>query len=369
LHGAHGTNVLARGGGKPWHDLAVMRWLGCLVSLAIACGSGHGTSADAPSVVDGAPPVDVPIDVAIDGGLTWDTVDPISNDGQVIVERVSYHTGALRIYARICRPADSAPHPVIVYNHGGWFGLDFDPLVAQCSASAKLGYVWLGSSYRGEDGSDGAIELCLGEVDDVLRALAIADAQPYTDPARVAMVGGSHGGCITLRALERGAPVRVAIDMFGPTDLAALDRFWRTNPSMYSQYLSTLETAAGGTADAVPAAYQARSPLYFLGDLPANVPLYVVHGTADAIVPYAQSCALAAAPLALAAYHLDASDATIGAPAGCTDPSITWQTGALPTSWPGSRYFVAYDGLGHETSSAAAMVMLQHVGSFLLAKL
>src|SRR5207237_219329 len=123
------------------------------------------------------------------------------------------------------------------------------------------------------------------------------------------------------------------------------DRFWHTNPTMYSQFITVLEAGAGGTPDTVPAAYQARSPLYFVGELPASVPLLVVHGTADALVPYAESCALAAAPLGLVAYHVDTAAQTTSPPAGC-DPSITWQTGALPTAWPGSRYFVLYDGLG-----------------------
>lgn len=288
----------------------------------------------------------------------------------MIVERVTYHSGALKIAGRVCRPAAAGRYPIVEYNHGGWFGLDQDSLLADCPTVAAQGYVWISSSYRGEDSSEGQIELCLGEVDDVMNMLAAARAQPYANPDKVLMWGGSHGGCITLRALERGAPVTAAMDLFGPTDLASLDRFWEATPSMYGAFIAQLESSAGGKPDAVPAAYQARSPMYFVGDLPASVPLIVVHGTADTFVPYTESCALAEAPLGLVAYHADANHATDATPpAGCASPDVTWQTGALPTSWPGNRYFVAYDQMGHEVTSAAAMTMLSDVAAFGLGKL
>ncbi len=45
-------------------------------------------------------------------------------------------------------------------------------------------------------------------------------AEPYADPKHAYMSGLSHGGCITTRAVQRGAPVQLAIDMFGPADWA-----------------------------------------------------------------------------------------------------------------------------------------------------
>ena len=329
--------------------------------FAIACGSSTTKKS-----IDAAPD-SATSDAA---ALTWDSVDPISNDGQVITERVSYHVGTLRIYARICRPNDSGAHDVIIYNHGGYAGLDVDPFTANCAASAQAGYVWIASSYRGEDSSDGSVELCLGEVDDVLRMIDIALAQPYANAMHVLMYGGSHGGCVTLRALERGAPVNAAIDIYGPTDWAALDRFWRMSGTN-TQFAGVLEQAVGGTPDQVPAAYLARSPLYFLGDVPPNVPLLLIHGTADTIVPYVQTCNVAAA-LGAPSYHLDSTQQTTATPpANCASLGIAWQSTARPTpSWPGKLYFVAYDGLQHaDTTTTAAQAMQQDVATFAFAKL
>ena len=54
----------------------------------------------------------------------------------MIVERVSYQVDGLRVFARVCRPAAAGVYPLIVYNHGGFDGLDFDPELARCAEVA-----------------------------------------------------------------------------------------------------------------------------------------------------------------------------------------------------------------------------------------
>ncbi len=330
-----------------------------------------------PAAIDALPPIDV---ASIDASPpAWVSVTPVANDGTVIVEDLTYRSGALTIHAHQCRPTAAGPHPLVIYNHGGFQGLALDPEVAAtCAQTAQLGDVWLGSSYRGEDGSDGAVEICLGEVDDVLAMIAIARAQPYVEPARVVMWGGSHGGCITERAVQRGAPVIAAVDLFGPTNWATLDQYWKdqiaanaTDKATLQQLVAVLEAAVGGPPSSeFNPQYVARSPLAFVGDFPVGVPLLIVHGTADTIVPVAQSCSLAM-PLGLASWHLDETPIEIATvPAGCTGSGVPSLTTARPRpTWPGGRYFVVYDGLGHETASAAAQTMLQDAATFLMAKL
>ena len=335
----------------------------------VGCGSHGAAMPDVPIADDAAADA-----AAIDAGLGWDTVTQISNDGSVIVEDVTYHSDGLRIAAHLCRPVAAGAHTTIIYNHGGFMGTAADPALAECTQNAKLGYVWLASEYRGEGGSTGNIEVCLGEVSDVLAMLPIARAQPYVDPAHVWMWGGSHGGCITQRAIQRGAQVRAAFDAFGPTDWTPLYQYWQqqvaagTNASLYMQLLAVM-TQAAGTPAANPAGYDARSPIKFLADEPAGVPLLVAHGTADAIVPIAQSCTLAVA-IGLESYHDDgAGTDSTAIPTGCETSGVTWHAGARPRpSWPATRYFVAYDGLGHEIASASAMTMLEDAATFFMAK-
>ena len=128
----------------------------------------------------------------------WASVETTKETGSAIIERVSYSSSGLRIWGEVCRPAQAGPHRVLVFTHGGFsgitdaFGITWEG--GTCEALAESGWVVLASSYRGEDGSDGKIEVCLGEVDDVLEMTRIGLDQPYADPSRVAVLGGSHGG-------------------------------------------------------------------------------------------------------------------------------------------------------------------------------
>ena len=59
----------------------------------------------------------------------------------------------------------------------------------------------------------------------LLAMIEVGLAQPWADPDRVVMAGMSHGGCVTLRALQRGAPLHEALALVPPTDMAALYRY------------------------------------------------------------------------------------------------------------------------------------------------
>ena len=91
-------------------------------------------------------------------GASFTETSTISRANGVIVERVAYLSGDLRIGGEVCRPDDNARHPVVLWNHGGFEGIgsvdrDF------CQRSARAGYVAGLSQYRGEGGSAGMIEL------------------------------------------------------------------------------------------------------------------------------------------------------------------------------------------------------------------
>jgi dienelactone hydrolase len=346
------------------------RALAAFLALVAACGSDDdaaggrdGGTADAAPGADAAPP-------------DWRSVEVLFDDGAIVTERVKYLSDGLVIDGQVCRPKEGGPYPVIVFNHGGFMGLGIDPMSGNCVDSARAGYVWIGSSYRGEDASEGEVEVCLGEVDDVLAMIDVALAQPYADRDRVVMWGGSHGGCITTRAVQRGAPVHAAADVFGPADLASNYQFWvdqieaGTGPTAaYQQLIDVVDGAIGGPPADHPDAYAARSPIEF--ELPPGLPFMITHGTLDELVPVAQSCALVADAGGFTAFHLDGSQSEVtSAPAGCEDASLTWTAGPRPSpQWPGGRYLVVYDGLGHSFAGAPGSAMLGDLVAFLLAKL
>src|SRR5690349_20713989 len=136
------------------------------ILLALLLG-GCGADDDGGGGSDGGPDDDP--DGGGGGELDWETVDVAFENDAVLTEAVTYRSDGLLIHGQVCRPKGDGPYPVIVYNHGGFQGLGIDPQAGNCVDSATGGYVWIGSSYRGEDGSEGEIEVCLGEVTDVLR--------------------------------------------------------------------------------------------------------------------------------------------------------------------------------------------------------
>jgi dienelactone hydrolase len=343
--------------------------------LACACGDDDGAW-----LLDGGGDATASDGAAADATETgWEHVEVTLDDGEILIERVTYRSEGLAIIGQICRPSGAGPWPVVVFNHGGFSGLLGEWGGGTCVDAARNDFVVVESSYRGEDGSEGEIEVCLGEVTDVLVMLDIVLARPYADPGRVLMYGGSHGGCITTRAVQRAAPVHGAVDIFGPSDLAAEHAFWLAEieagspyRSTYEQLLDVVEAATGGTPATQAAAYEARSPLAFAADLEASaVPFLMVHGVVDPLVPPAQSCDLAATLSGVASYHLDGSQVeTTAAPAGCEGAGLTWLAGPRPQpAWPGARYLVVYDDVGHDFNGAGGETMIGDAVTFLLAKL
>ncbi|HEX4419121.1 MAG TPA: CocE/NonD family hydrolase [Kofleriaceae bacterium] len=117
-------------------------------------------------------------------------VVPIATHDAYVAEGVAYFPGSLIVVGQICRPAAAGRYPIILFNHGGFDGLGAEWDGALCAAAGN-GYVIAMSSYRGEDGSQGSVEICDGEVDDSLQLLALVDAQPYADPSHAGMIGRS----------------------------------------------------------------------------------------------------------------------------------------------------------------------------------
>ena len=290
-------------------------------------------------------------------GPDWLSVRTTKELPDITIERVAYRSGDLTIQGQICRPTVDGRHPVLIFNHGGFGGIgDRDDPNGFCASFAKTGWVVAESSYRGEDGSDGRVEVCLGEVDDVLAMIGVVRGQSYADPTRVAMIGLSHGGCVTSKALERGADVDLAVDVAGPSDWSSLIRSVKrsirapeTNPvlrNIQQSMVSTVEKAVGGSVSRYPRRYAKRSPdpekLARWGK-----PLLIMHGAADSIVPVAQSCELAAEIGNFQPYRFDTSGVVVSEPPpGCK--GITWQDGPSPIdTFKADRYLLTYDDVDH----------------------
>ncbi len=176
------------------------------------------------------------------------------------------------------RPRGRGPHPVAVVLHGGYWGERWTRRYMRplCADLARRGFVSLNLEYRRlgtrsgggwpqtfEDVAAG-VDLVAGLGDDV-------------DPGRVAFVGHSAGGHLALWAairhqLPEGAPgAGPAIRPAVVVGLAAVSRV----PAWAGALL-------GGPREAVPQRWRIATPAEHV---PIGVPVLLLHGRADQVVP------------------------------------------------------------------------------------
>ena len=226
-------------------------------------------------------------------------------DFGIAVDLVAYASSGLVVGGVLCYPDDGQPHSTVLHLHGGFGGI-FDPdgdMVVACVNWALLhDRTAFAPSFRGQDGGEGTMELCLGEADDVAAAAIMVRNLKVTDPDRLAVVGGSTGGCVALRAGAMIPNLKAVVSYVPPSDWKTLVDFHRTT------YVPEIErTCDGGTvawdvggpvmADVIDNAicghpfcsdedYEARSTIP--GVFVQTAPTLIISAEADNIVPLEQ---------------------------------------------------------------------------------
>jgi dipeptidyl aminopeptidase/acylaminoacyl peptidase len=179
--------------------------------------------------------------------------------------------------------------PLIVMPHGGPFARDTESWDWWAQFLADRGYVVVQPNYRGSSGygtpftKKGEGQWGLAMQDDLNDAVTALAAQGIADPKRVCMVGGSYGGYAALRAAQRDSSLyRCAVSFAGVSDL---NRMMRQN----SNFLG-----AGARRDWL----RTQAP-DLKGVSPINdpegfgIPLLLVHGKKDRVVPPVHSRVMA----------------------------------------------------------------------------
>jgi dipeptidyl aminopeptidase/acylaminoacyl peptidase len=175
--------------------------------------------------------------------------------------------------------------PLLVYNRGGNrdFGrIDSLQLFQKLLPLAKAGYVVVASQYRGD-----ADEFGGKDVDDVMRLIDLSVELPGVDAGRIFMLGERRGAMMSYLVARQRTDITAMATVGGATDLpAGLE--WR--PEMERVYRALIP----GYATNKQAALQARSALRWAEQLPAGMPVLLLHGEADDRVNVEDSRAMAA---------------------------------------------------------------------------
>jgi dipeptidyl aminopeptidase/acylaminoacyl peptidase len=196
-------------------------------------------------------------------------------------------------------PANLSPGtkaPLVLYPHGGPEARDhltFDPWVQYFVAR---GYAVFQPNFRGSDGFGKAFaESGYGEwgrkmQDDLSDAVKTLVDAGTADPARVCIVGASYGGYAALAGAALTPELyKCAVSVAGISDLDDFITWrkhnWGRDSEGYTYWLKAI-----GDPDKDEQKLRAVSPVSLVDKI--KVPILLIHGTDDGIVPIAQSRAM-----------------------------------------------------------------------------
>lgn len=214
----------------------------------------------------------------------------VSEDSQIQTYYITYMSDGLKVKGYLVQPKAPGVYPAVIYNRGG--NREFGKLTsASLQVYARMGFVTIGSQYRGNDGGEGKEQFGGDDIDDVMNLIPILKSMDNVNPDKIAMVGYSRGGMMTYLACKeqtlRGTnDIKAACTVGGVADL------FINGESRTDMVRGVFIPLIGGTAQQLPEEFKARSATYWADQI--NVPLLIQHGEADWRVLPAESEKLSA---------------------------------------------------------------------------
>jgi dipeptidyl aminopeptidase/acylaminoacyl peptidase len=199
------------------------------------------------------------------------------------------------------RPAGTPPWPTVVYLHGGPEAQERPVYNSLFQSLVAAGMAVFAANVRGSSGFGRAFlvaddrEKRFGAIDDVAACVDHLVTTGVADPERVACMGRSYGGYLTLAALVEHPHVFAAgVDVCGMADFAT---FYAHTES----WIAAAAVAEYGHPDRDADLLRALSPIHRIDRLVA--PLLVVHGADDTNVPVEEAEQVVAALAARGVEH------------------------------------------------------------------
>jgi dipeptidyl aminopeptidase/acylaminoacyl peptidase len=210
--------------------------------------------------------------------------------------RITYEAAdGLKIPAYLTLPAGkpATKLPLIMFPHGGPAARDTVDFDWWTQAMASQGYAVLRPNFRGSVTTQSFMTAGYGEwgrkmqtdLSDGVRYLA---KQGIIDPARVCIVGASYGGYAALAGVTLDPGIyRCAVSVAGISDLKKMLQ-WEKQREAGGEHIGTRywNRFMGVTGPDDPA-LDAISPIKHIEQV--TVPVLLIHGKDDTVVPYEQS--------------------------------------------------------------------------------
>lgn len=206
----------------------------------------------------------------------------------VTVDSLAYISDGLRVKARLYLPKDTArPLPLVIFCHDGIGGISASHHRSSLSLAAR-GYAVISPSYRGEDGSEGTVEIAKGEVNDVLNLWPVLPLLPEVDSQRTVLMGASHGALISLLACAKQPQIKGLIFAYGVADIYGWWDYLKSHNKLGKDQI-TRQTYGDGP-QARPQSFALRHGLSAVPRI--TCPTLILQGELDDITPPQQGYAL-----------------------------------------------------------------------------
>jgi len=210
-------------------------------------------------------------------------------DRAFVMERVTYRSDDLEVYAYFYRPATPPKDrklPVVIFNRGSYTRNDFSyEVLMLANRLAHRGYLVVAPMLRGSGGAAGHDEMGGADLHDLFNIVAVLKEIEYADPARIFLCGESRGGIMGLLAARDGFPARAAAVWGAITDLG-----------LFFKQEAARRTASGiwpGWETREAEIVASRSALHWPEKI--NIPVLIMNGGADTDVPPVHALQLATA--------------------------------------------------------------------------
>ncbi len=214
-----------------------------------------------------------------------------ASDGYMSMQKTTYKSSAdgLEIPVFIFKPLKlrgPKAHAALVWVHPDIRGHVYEYYIPYIREAVARGYVVIAPEYRGSVGYGQAFYDAIDygglEVDDVVTAVSVLKTMPEVDPARIGIIGWSHGGMITMLSIERNPTVfKVAAAMVPVTNL--FQRLAWKSVDRQHRAIDPQNRYGGlpGDSAAVNQVYKERSPLFLVDKIQTPVIVHVTKNDQD----------------------------------------------------------------------------------------